>query len=187
MEITQDDAIGMDLVGCYKGSTQGDWDNRTTDKLNRIYLQSKDIDFVSGKTTYSSPTWLYFPNDYPGADDKRVLIVTDIPSYIYSGDYTYFVWINGPTFLEGYFLKADFINSSTLAMNIPKTGITSVNLVAAHKGTVTPKWDTKGSADYEYIAWHEPGRVYYQSKNLFLTGATKQASTDWIEVPNDYG
>ena len=186
VNITQDDAIGMNLVACYQGSTKGDWSNRTTDKLNRIYLQSKNINLSSGKTTYSSPDWLYFPNDYPGANDKRVLVVTGIPSHIYTGDYTYFVWIGGVSFGEGYFLKADFLNSSTMVMNIPKTGATSVNLVAAYKGTTEPVWDKGGSGDEEYIAWHAPGRIYYQTKNLFLTGATKQATTDWIAVPNDY-
>lgn len=185
VDISQDDAIGIDLVACYKGSTYGDWMNRSTNELNRIYLQSKDIDLVAGTTTYSSPEWLYFPNEYPENDYKRLLLVSDIPSHIYNGDYTYFLWCWNTVTNTGSFLKADFINNTTLVMNVPKTNVPSINLVAAYPGTTMPVWDEKGKHE-EYVNWHEPGRVYYQSKNLFLTGATKQASTDWIEVPNDY-
>jgi len=186
VDITQDDAIGINLVACYKGSTEGDWINRTTDTTGRIYLQSKDIDLVSGVTTYSSPDWLYYPNDYPAVDNLRALEITFVPSFIEEGDYKYFVWCYNTKTATGYFLKADFVNPRMLAMNVPLEGIASINLVAAHPDTTYPVWDEKGKSA-EYAAWNEPGRIYYQSKNIYLNGAARQASTDWIEVPNDYG
>lgn len=174
---------GFDLCVVHKGTTEGNWKNKTKEEVGRIYFQTKDITYKKGTKEYISPEWLYFPNNYPEVSNVKLHRFTNIPAYIYNGDYTYFTFSWGGK--GASWNEATFFTRDIFICNIP-TDATGVNLLACHKGTTAPQWDKAGTFDYDYIAWHGPGRIYYQTKNIMLGTSTSHFSVEWIEVPNDY-
>ena len=161
------DSVGINLCALYKGSTEGDWTNKYNDNISRIYFQSKDIDHSSDIESFDASEWLFFPNDYPVRTDEKMVYVKNVPSYIYNGNYTYLVWAFGGTSRSGEWLQANFINSSTMILNIP-AGATGFCLCAVYKGSRYGNWDYSEDGN---------GRIYYVSGDLSIKSSSIEYSS----------
>ena len=168
-------AKGINLCAVYKGSDSGIWDGYLyTDVPGRVYFQTKNIDIIDGKYDYSGAVWLSHPNPYPVMDDAYMVVVTGIPSYIYKGDYDYWMFSWDTSASEARWFLANFIGNDTLVSNALNTA-DGASLCAVKKGTVTPDWSVTSDSN---------GRIYYQSNDInFVSGQTTYTSPSWKTYP----